>query len=80
MEQTLFCDLNFWSAVSGLVGTVIIFFFGLPPKVDIDGHDYLILQGENKEEKQKAKIFKYFSYFGLFLLALSFFLQIIKII
>lgn len=71
-------NLNFWSAVSGLIGTILIFFFGLPPKIDRDGHTHLILEQENKEEKEKARRYIKTSYYGLGCIGLSFLLQIIN--
>ena len=78
MIHNLIQSFNFWSAISGLVGTLLIFFFGLPPKIDIDGHIHLILEQENKEEKKKAKRYLFMSYVGLLLLAISFLLQLIN--
>jgi len=76
----LLLNVDFWSALSGFVGTVLIFFFGLPPKVDPEGHINLILEQEDKEEKKIGRKYKRISYIGISLLAISFFLQLIKII
>lgn len=73
-------DFSFWSALSGLLGALLIFFFGLPPKIDPDGHIHLILEQEDAEEKNKAKWYKRVSYLGVFLLILSFAFQLISII
>lgn len=78
----MICDLlqnlNFLSAMSGLTGTIFIFFFGLPPKINKDGHIYLRTEQEDKKEKQKANIYILASYVGLILLAVSFLLQLIN--
>lgn len=71
-------NLNFWSALLGLTGTLLIFIFGLPPKIDQDGHIHLILEQEDKGEKNKAKKYKIVSYFGLSLIAISYFLLLIN--
>jgi hypothetical protein len=73
-------NLNFWSAIFGLIGSVIIFFFGLPPKIDEDGHVNLILEQEDEVEKKRGKLYKNISYFGIFLITLSFLFQLIAII
>ena len=78
MTCNLLQNLIFWSAISGLVGTILIFFFGLPPKIDRDGHSHLILEQEDQEEKKKAKRYLFMSYIGLILLAISFLLQLIN--
>ncbi len=73
----LLLNLNFWSALFGLSGTIIIFFFGLPPKIDSDGHIHLICEQEDENEKKKAKKYKTISYFGLSLIGCSFLFQLI---
>jgi hypothetical protein len=80
MFDTLFIDINFWSAFCGFLGSICIFFFGLPPKINSDGLIGLALEQEDEDGKVKGKIYKYLSYVGLSLLALSFILQIIKLI
>jgi hypothetical protein len=72
-------DLNFYSALSGLIGTVLIFFFGLPPKVDQEGNSYLLLEQGDEKELKKAKKYKFLSYLGLSLLGISFAFQLINI-
>jgi|GEM_PF-1817442 len=76
----LLSDINFWSAICGLSGSIFIFFFGIPPRVDPCGHIHLILEQENKEDIVKGKKFKIMSYIGLLLIGLSFLLQIINLI
>lgn len=73
-------NLELWAAVLGLTGTMILFFFGLPPKVDPEGSTYLILEQGNQEEKRRYKIYKNVSYLGLLLIASSFLIQIIFIV
>jgi hypothetical protein len=76
----LLLNINFWAALCGLFGTILIFFFGLPPKVDPSGHTYLICEQKDEDEKRKGKKYKFLSYTGLALLGLSFVLQIINLI
>ena len=45
-----------------MIGTILIFFFGLPPKVDPDGHIHLICEQEDEKEKIKGKKYKAISY------------------
>lgn len=73
-------NINFWSAISGFIGTIIIFFFGLPPHINPHGEGHLLLQGTDKKEAKKYKIFKLLSYIGLSLIALSFLLEIVPLI
>lgn len=75
----LFLNIDFWSSLSGFVGALLIFFFGLPPRVDPAGHIHLILEQESEEEKKRGKNYRKISYGGILLLVISFFLQLIKI-
>lgn len=73
-------DINFLSYTLGFIGTILIFFYGLPPKVDPDGHIHLILEQEDKLEKRKGKIYKKIGYLGIILIAISFLLQIVNVL
>lgn len=48
-------NIDFWSALSGFIGTVMLFFFGLPPRLNPEGHINLILEQSNNEEKESIK-------------------------
>lgn len=72
-------NLNFWSAVCGLMGTVLVFFFGLPSAINKNGHINLILEQSAENEVKKYKAYKILSYLGLSLIAISFLIQIIHI-
>jgi hypothetical protein len=76
----LLLNVDFWSALFGFVGTILIFFFGLPPKVDSEGRLNLILEQEDEEEKKIGRKYKRISYIDISLLSISFFLQLIRII
>ena len=80
MIYSLLINIKFWAAFIGLIGTLLIFFFGLPPKIDPEGHIHLIAEQEDKEEKKKAKKYKLRSYIGISLLAFSFLLQLVSIV
>ena len=76
----LFLNIDFWSGLSGFIGALLTFFFGLPSKVDPDGHMYLILEQEDEKEKKKGRKYKKISYVGILLIAFSFLLQIVKLL
>ncbi len=69
----LLLNIHFGLLFLGLFGTVMIFFFGLPPKVNFGGHVYLSAR-EDEEEKRKEREYKFLSYIGLSLLGLSYLL------
>lgn len=76
----LLCNPNFWSALFGLLGTILIFFFGLPPRVDQEGQCYLVTGEIDEEEKKKSEKYKWTSYLGLFFVSFSFLIQMINIV
>ena len=80
MIYVLLTSIGFWAALIGLVGTLLIFFFGLPPRIHPEGHINLVLEQVNEGEKKKAKKYKVCSYIGISLLSFSFVLQLISVI
>ena len=83
MNNFEFCELllniDFWSALSGFVGALLIFFFGLPSKINPEGHINLILEQTDEEAKKRARIYTRISYSGVLLLSISFLLQLLKL-
>ena len=73
-------NINFWSAICGFVGTLMLFFYGLPPSLNKVGHIHLILEQTDKQEAKKYKLFKILSYVALGLISFSFLLEIINIV
>jgi hypothetical protein len=59
-------------------GTMILFFFGLPPRVRESGARYLLLEGEDQAEIKKGRRYRNISRLGLVLLALGFLLQLLE--
>ena len=68
---------NLISAIFGVIGTFIIFFFGLPSRINESGHINLILEQADEKEKRKAKWFMKISYLGIMFLILSYSIQVI---
>jgi len=73
-------NFDFWSASLGFIGSLLLFFFGLSPKLDIEGHQHLILEQIDEEEKKKALKYKKLGNLGMFLITISFLLQIFNIL
>jgi len=63
------------SAISGLAGTILIYFFGVPRKIDTGGHHAYIAEAEDPCEKLKIKKYKILGNIGLGLIGFSFVLQ-----
>lgn len=63
--------------ILSVAGAIIIFFFGLPPRVQESGASSLLLEGEDKDEIEKGKRYRKISKLGLFLLAFGFIFQLL---
>ncbi len=70
--------VNSLGLILDILGAVLIFIFGLPAKIDRDGHGFLIIESDNQEEKAKAKKYDCYSALGLCLLIVGFVLQLIS--
>jgi len=61
-----------------IIGVIIIFFFGISPKLDIKGETYRITGEIDENEIKITKKYKRFSWLGLILIFLGFLLQFIS--
>jgi len=59
-------------------GAIIIFFFGLPPRISESGAIHLIAEQLDEGEIKRAKKYKVISRLGLLLLAVGFLLQLLE--
>jgi hypothetical protein len=62
--------------VADIIGAVLIFKYGIPPRIDPQGHQHLILEQIDEQEKAKAAVFIKRSEVGVALLILGFALQL----
>jgi len=63
-----------------MIGVGLIFIFGIPSKIDTEGHTYIITENVDENEKKEANKYKRFSWMGLFLVFLGFLLQCLNYI
>jgi len=75
--MNILSNLVFWSAVCGFTGTILLYFFGLPPEVHSDGHINLVLEQVDESQIRLAAVYDWYSRLAIGLIALSFLLQII---
>jgi len=61
-----------------LFGAVVIWKFGLPDKIDLEGKPYLVTEEINKDEEELGLIYKNISAYGINFLILGFFLQLLS--
>jgi len=59
------------------MGAILIFLFGIHPRINPEGHINLILEQTDEKEKKKARVYISISYLGVSLLIMSFLLQVI---
>lgn len=59
-------------------GAIIIFIFGLPPRVSESGAIHLVAEQADEGEIKTAKKYKMISRTGLILLAIGFLLQLLE--
>jgi hypothetical protein len=69
--------LNIASLVVGLLGTLLLFFFGIPNPIREDGASFLMLEGPDESEIKKAKVYRPLSNIGLLMLSASYALPLI---
>jgi len=69
--------LNLISYTSGLLGTVMVFKFGVPSLIDTDGKISLLAEQEDEAEKNKIAKYKCLGKCGLGLIAFGFLLQML---
>lgn len=69
--------LNITSSVLGLIGTCLIFKFGIPSRIDLGGYDIMVPEQPNKAEIKVIARDKFFGKTGLLLVSLSFFFQLL---
>lgn len=71
-------SINSLGLILEVVGVLLLFKFGLPSKIDIEGQTFIVSGGIDEKEKIKAKRYKTRSYIALTLLIFGFLLQIIS--
>lgn len=61
-----------------LSGAVVIFLFGLPPRVNESGTICLALEQEDESGRKKGRVYRKISRLGLALLVVGFLLQLLE--
>jgi ketopantoate hydroxymethyltransferase len=61
-----------------MIGVIVIFFFGITPRLNIEGQTYRVTGEKNENEIRLAKIYKRISLSGLIIVFIGFLLQFIS--
>jgi ketopantoate hydroxymethyltransferase len=61
-----------------MIGVIVIFFFGITPRLNIEGQTYRVAGEKNENEIRLAKIYKRISLSGLIIVFIGFLLQFIS--
>ena len=64
----LAAQFNIFGLCLDIIGAVLIFRFGLPEALSREGHRFLLLEGEDKAEAEKARLYDFWGRVGLCLL------------
>lgn len=72
--------LNILGLSFNIIGAILIWKYGLPAKIDREGHRHLLLEGEDGNQKRLAKKYDRLSNFGMLLLILGFVSQLIALL
>ncbi len=70
--------INLVSNSFGFIGTVLIFKYGIPNKIDMGGHSAIVVSPADPNEIVQIKKFKRFSQIGLAMISFSFLIQMIS--
>lgn len=76
-QKMSFHYLRIASDLSGLIGSFLIFFYGVPRQIDTGGKVGMALLGEDKKELEKIKRYKFLGNTGIIFIGLSFILMLI---
>lgn len=78
--MTITCTviINSLGLILDILGGLLLLRYGLPPKIDPEGHIYLITRQVDETEITTAKRYHKWSRLGIILLTIGFFLQFIS--
>lgn len=85
MEELGSSGVIFWIAVaasaSGMIGTALVYFYGVPRQTDTGGVSFLLLEGDNDaDEIARIARFKLRGNLGLTLIFVAFLLQLLGLL
>jgi len=70
--------INSIGLILDIIGVVLIFFFGIPRKIDSSGYIFLAVEEEDEKEKKSGKLYNILSHLGLILVFIGFALQLLS--
>ena len=70
--------INSLGLILDIIGALLLLKYGIPNKIDAEGHINFILEQEDEAEKAKAKVYKNWSDVAVILIILGFVLQLIS--
>jgi len=75
MNSTL---VNSIGLILDIIGALLLIKFSIPPKIDREGHQHLILEQLDQSEIAKARIFDRWSTFAILLIVAGLILQLVS--
>jgi len=70
--------VNSLGLILDIIGALLLLKYGIPNKIDPEGHINLILEQEDEAEKEKAKVYKKWSDRAVRLIVLGFVVQLVS--
>lgn len=70
--------VNSLGLILDIIGALLLLKYGIPNKIDPEGHINLILEQEDEAEKGKAKVYEKRSDIAVILIILGFVLQLVS--
>jgi len=70
--------INSIGLILDIIGVLLIFFFGIPRKIDTGGSIFLVTGKENTDEKKSVKLYNFLSHLGLIFVFIGFALQLVS--
>jgi hypothetical protein len=68
--------INSIGLILDISGGLMLFFYGLPPSIDLHGYQHRIVSQVDEDEKKRAKTHIFISRIGVILLIFGFLLQL----
>ncbi len=70
--------LNIIGLSLNIIGVIILFFYGIPPKIDTGGYHVITTCEKDKKELKEISLYKIISSIGIILIFLGFVMQLLS--
>ena len=71
-------SINSLGLILDIIGALLLIKFGIPPKIDREGHQHWILEQVDQSEIEKARLYDRWSNIAILLIVVGFVLQLVS--